>query len=145
MTYRIVYGENERASSWCVSEGWKLGTKAQSIACEKDGDLVAVCVFDDYRGSDIRIHAARAPAQRFLPRAYWHAVYAYPFLQVGCLRVTAPIAASNAKAIGLVERVGFRLETRLERACHGEDLLIFVLWREACRFLAPIWKEKRHG
>jgi RimJ/RimL family protein N-acetyltransferase len=144
-SYRIVYGANERASAWLVSQDWQIGTKAHSIALERDGELVAVCTFDDYRGSDIRIHAARAPEQRFLPRMYWYAVYAYPFVQLGCLRVTAPISSSNAAAISLVERVGFILEARLAKASRGEDLLIFVLWREACRFLAPTWKEKRHG
>ena len=144
-SYRIVYGENTKAAAWCLREGWQLGSTAQGIGLERNGELVALCTFDDYRGSDIRIHAAKEIAQRFIPREYLHAVYAYPFIQLGCLRVTAPIVASNVEAIALVQRAGFVYETKLARAARGDDLMIYVLWRESCRFLAPKWKEKRNA
>ena len=136
MTYRIVYGQNGRAAAWCVDQGWSMGDTSQSIALERDGRLVAVALFDDYRGSDIRLHLARDPDQHFGPRAYIAAIWRYAFVQLPCVRVSGLINEKNAASIRLAEHAGFKYETRLSRAFRGEDLLVFVMWKNQCKFLS---------
>lgn len=135
MTYRIVRGTNDQTATWGSHFGWEVGRRAASIALLKDEELAWVTAFDDYRGSDIQIHTAKAREQRFLPRAYVKAVFAYPFVELGCERLTAPVGAWNIQAVRFVQSCGFEYEASLSRASRGHDLLFFVLWRDKCRFI----------
>jgi RimJ/RimL family protein N-acetyltransferase len=63
-------------------------------------------------------------------------MFDYPLRQLGCVRITAPIADGNDGAIRFVTKLGFQLEGRLRKAMpDGADRLIYGLLKEDCKWL----------
>ena len=108
----------------------------QAIGLRRDGELVAGVVYEGYNGKNIWMHVAAIPGARWMSRMYLHAVFAYPFGVCGCNRVSGYVNESNLAARRFDEHLGFEVEARLRgAACNGGDVLLYVLWRDKCRFL----------
>jgi RimJ/RimL family protein N-acetyltransferase len=78
--------------------------------------------------------AAESP--RWASREVFHTAFAYPFLQLGCRRVTARVPVSNTRARRLVEGAGFALEGLMRSAAQdGGDVLIYGILKQECRWV----------
>lgn len=124
--------ENGHSFSPCVAVGLMEG-----------GELVAGCVYNNYRkgSQDIEmtfasVHPSWA-SRRTLKNFFW-----YPFIQLGCVRVTAIVAKKNKKVRKFVERVGFKQEGVMRKAMNGvEDAVIYGMLSRECKWI----KEMNHG
>src|SRR5215510_3225332 len=107
---RLVFGEDERVANWVRERlphflGWNGHYVA--IGYERLGKIAGGVVFTQFSGLNIVLACAlEAP----LTRMFLRALFFYPFLQLGCARMTLLIDEDNAKSIRLVEHVGFQLE-----------------------------------
>jgi RimJ/RimL family protein N-acetyltransferase len=133
-----IYGQNERVCQWVgprVDEP-DFGPWATTIGVEQDGELVAGAVYHVYRGHSINMHLAAVPGRRWLTRdALWKA-FAYPFIQLGCVRITAFIRADNFDSQRFAEHAGFRKEGLMRKACaDGTDMIVYGMLREECRWI----------
>jgi hypothetical protein len=101
------------------------------------GMILAGVVYQNYiRGTDIHMHVAALPGKRWLSRFFLGECFRYPFEQLGCRRVTGLVPASNTAAARFDEHLGFTAEGRLRQIMpDGDDLLIYGMLREECRFL----------
>ena len=132
---KLVFGDDERVAQWCRERlpnflGWNGHYIA--IGYSAGPNLLGAVVFTQFSGANIVIACAlEAP----LTRRFLRAIFYYPFLQLGCRRVTALIDADNAKSIRLVEHVGFEQEGRMKHATTTGDVLIYGLTKERCRWL----------
>lgn len=101
-----------------------------------------VLLYNNFLWPNIHIHvAAREGALWCYPELLFH-VFAYPFNQLNCSRVTAPIRATNKASIQCVKALGFQHEGTLRKAGRGgEDILVYGMLREECRWI-PQLKEK---
>lgn len=103
---------------------------------DRSGSLIAGCVYQNYTKTDIHMHAAALPGKRWLSKAYLGECFRYPFEQLGCARVTGLVPARNEVAQGFDEHLGFVLEGRVRRILpDGDDLIIYGMLREECRWL----------
>lgn len=110
----------------------------QAIGQVRDGKLIAAVAYEGYNGQNIYVHQRIEEAPS---RTYWWMVTDYPFNQLGCTRMTGHVEADNIKARSLDERIGFELEGCMKRAGRqGQDVLVYVLWKEKCRFLG--WRNE---
>jgi hypothetical protein len=100
---------------------------------------VAGVVYEDYNGANVCMH--QRIVGRLTPAFLWNAFH-YPFMQLGCVRVTGLVPDDNRKALALNLHLGFEIEARLERARRGGDLIVMRMFRERCRFIRPEWVEK---
>lgn len=108
---------------------------AVGIGLESDGALVAGVCFNGYTKTNICMHVASDGSRRWMNREYlWYSFY-YPFEQLGVKRITGMVGEGNAAARRFDEHIGFRLETRLKDACETGDLLVYVMWRDQCKWL----------
>ncbi len=108
---------------------------AVGIGIERDGELIAGVVYNEWNGVNCNMHVAAVPKSRWLTRTglwYW---FDYPFNQLKVNRCTALIGAGNKEAITLNEGVGFIYETSIEGADPTGDLLVYRMWRKDCRWL----------
>lgn len=113
----------------------------QGIGLERGGQLVAGALYEGYTGHNIWVHLAGDPGGRWMNRQFLRAGFAYPFLQLGCRRLSGWVEASNAQARRFDEHIGFKLEAVLKGAGRdGDDVMVYVMWRDECRFL-----EVNHG
>lgn len=109
----------------------------------RDGALIGGVVFNNYYPElgDVEISAAFATGAWFRPRTLCR-VFAYPFVDLGCQRLTDHVPRKLKAARRFAEKAGFRLEgVKRRAAANGSDLMLYGLLKEDCRFLGG----HRHG
>ena len=98
--------------------------------------LVAGVLFDGLNGANVWMHVAAKPGARWMTRDYLRAAFAYPFKVCGVQRISGYVDASNQQARRFDEHLGFQQEAVLKGAASdGGDVLVYVMWRNQCRFL----------
>jgi RimJ/RimL family protein N-acetyltransferase len=137
---RVVYGEDARVCDWVAprvgEESFATHHDPVGIGLEQDGELIAGVVFNYYTGPSIQIHVAAEPTKKWLTREYLFKVFAYPFLQLQCKRVTGLVRSDNLPAQKFDEHLGFRREGVIRQGCtDGTDLILYGMLATECRFL----------
>jgi len=113
----------------------------KGLGLERDGVLVSGVLYECWNGPNVWMHVALAPGARWTP-AYVRYCFQYPFNELGCARVSGHVDASNAAARRVDEHLGFVQEAVLRgAAADGGDVILYVMWRDQCRFLG----DKHHG
>jgi RimJ/RimL family protein N-acetyltransferase len=112
--------------TWCEGRGQAIGKLV-------DGQLVAGVLYEDFNGANVVCHIAGEG--KWADRQFLAVIFDYPFNQMKVRRMTAPINASNARSVKLVEHMGFVLESRLEQATLDSDLLLYRLFKDECKYL----------
>jgi len=141
---RVLYGADEEVAAFVRTrmpvEAQRLGgfpeggTIALGIV-NADGKLVAGVVGFHFRKHECAGAVASDDASVWTP-AVLRRLFRYPFVQKGYRRLTAYTGATNIRMQRLLRGVGFKLEGRLRHGLDGqEDLLVFGLLKEECRFL----------
>lgn len=116
--------------------GLEHGERATAIGLERHGELVAGVLFDGLNGANVWMHVAAKPGARWMTRDYLRAAFAYPFKVCGVQRISGYVDASNQQARRFDEHLGFQQEAVLKGAASdGGDVLVYVMWRNQCRFL----------
>jgi RimJ/RimL family protein N-acetyltransferase len=130
---RVILNERDRCAEWARQriphvESW--GEWCEAIGLEDDGELLAVVVFNLYSGADIAMHIAAVPGRRWMTREFLRVAFRYPFVQLGCRRVSGYVPASNADALRFDRHLGFVEEGRLREALvTGEDVIVLGMLR----------------
>lgn len=108
----------------------------QGVGLERDGALVAGVIYEGFNGQNVWMHVGAIPGKRWLVRDYLRYCFRYPFLQLGCKRVSGYVESHNHSARRFDEHLGFSEEARLKGAASdGGDVILYVMWRDQCRFL----------
>lgn len=109
---------------------------SQAIGLEKDGELIAGAVYEGFNGHNVWVHLAGIPGRRWMTRQFLHAGFAYPFIQLGCSRISGYVEAWNTDARKLDEHFGYKQEAVLRGAASdGGDVILYVMRREDCRYV----------
>lgn len=132
----VIYGQNERVIQWV---GQRIDEddfgQAEAIGLEKDGELIAGVVYNWYTGPSICMHVA-GEGRQWLNRDFLFRVFAYPFLQLECNRVTGLVRTDNLDAQRFDEHIGFVREGVIRRgATDGTDFILYGMLKEECRWL----------
>ncbi len=110
------------------------GTKG--LGLERDGELIAGVLYEGYNRHNIWMHVAAVPGARWMTKEYLRYCFHYPFVELGCTRVSGYVEASNTLARRFDEHLGFRQEAVLEGAASdGGDVILYVMRRQDCRFI----------
>lgn len=137
MALRLV-SDPARVWDFCqrLGAGAPITAGMKGLGLERDGELIAGALFENYTVQNICMHVAATSPVALRP--HWvRRVLAYPFQELGCRRVTAVVASPNTRARRLVQGLGFRLEAVLKEAAPEGDFLVYVLWRKDCRYVDP--------
>lgn len=140
---RLLFGSDEYICQWVSARVDANIVKGKAIGVIDGGDrLIAGVAYSNWRGCDIEMLCA-AENMRWLSRVRLAAFFSYPFVQLGCLRVTAITAKRNKRARKFIERIGFRLEGTHPRALEGKDACSYGMLRENCKWLRNSNGQKR--
>lgn len=108
----------------------------KGVALEKDGEIQAGVLYEGYTGHNIWMHVAAVPGKRWLNKEFLRYCFHYPFVELGCDRISGWVEASNEAARRFDEHLGFVEETRLKGAARdGGDVILYVMWRKDCRYV----------
>lgn len=137
---------------WHITTGDKVGewvcdqtgggyhhARSNAIGLEKDGEMVAGVVYENWNGRSIVCHIA---VQGRMTPAYLAAIYDYPFNVCGVDKIIAPVSSGNGKAMKLVGKMGFTEEARIHNADTAGDIVFLTMARESCRFLEGRYGQK---
>lgn len=133
-----IYGQDARVLDFMGKHlpDCKFNGNESTLGVEQDGGLIAGVVFEGYTGSSISIHVAALEGRLWLSKEFLFRVFAYPFLQLECNRVTGLVRVDNPKAQKLDEHLGFVREGVMRRgATDGTDYIIYGMLKEECRWL----------
>ena len=106
-----------------------------TIGVENDGELVAVALFNLFLGDGCAAHIATGGGRDWASRAMLAALFAYPFIQCGLVRITLPIARRNIKSQILALKLGFSFEGRLALGSNGDDEILMGMLKRDCPWL----------
>ena len=134
--WQLILDQRERCGEWARERIPNIPTLEdcyQAIIKKKDGELVAVVVFNLYSGADVAMHIAAVPGRRWMTRQFLRAAFRYPFLQLGCRRVSGYVPVTNLEAQRFDEHLGFVREGLMREALpNGEDVIVYgMLERES--------------
>jgi RimJ/RimL family protein N-acetyltransferase len=112
-----------------------------TLGVVRNGKLCGGVVYYGYRGFDIQIAAAFDRGNWALPGTL-RALCAYPFIDLGCQRVTAVTAKKNKIARRALVKAGFQFEGVIRRGLDGvADGFVYGLLKSECKWL----KDKSNG
>lgn len=118
---------------------------ARAIGVVSGNRLCAVAVYHHFRPAvpDIEM-TMTADSPRWAAKGAVRFLLAYPFEQLGCVRVTALIGRKNKRSRRLVEGLGWKLEGTCRRAWDGrQDCMVYGMLKDECRWLEVSDGEER--
>lgn len=135
---KVLYGQESRLLPW-AAEKIGLGEfrrDAYCIGLEKDGNIVAVAVYDTFSAVECNVHLASDGSKNWLNREFIVHAFAYPFIQCGFLSITGVVPADNKAALRFNEHIGWtRCGYRRKAMPDGGDIVIMEMMREDCKWL----------
>ena len=128
----IVQGEG--VMEWVAERNsGDFGKKYAAIGQMRNGKLIAGVVYDNYNGNNI---VGAVAIDEPPTRGFWIAIFSYTFETLGCIRMTVYVEESNTKSMKLMKKLGFEREGTLKMAAEdGTDVIMFCMWKSACRML----------
>lgn len=135
MTRRVLV-DNERVGRWvCERTGGSHDQNTIGIGLERDGELIAGVLFDNYLGGSICMHVASDGSKNWMTREFLFKVFHYPFKQLGVSVIIGLVDSTNAAALSFDQALGFVLEHSIPGAGRHGDLVILTMRPAQCRFL----------
>ena len=133
---RVILDQRDRCAEWArqrIAHVPSWGEWCEAIGLEDDGELLAVVVYNLYSGADIAMHIAAVPGRRWMTREFLRVAFRYPFVQLGCRRVSGYVPASNTDAQRFDEHLGFVREGLMRHALPDDDIIVYGMLREEAR------------
>jgi RimJ/RimL family protein N-acetyltransferase len=136
MSSRIV-SDPARVFAFCKERmPVSLVAGMKGLGLERDGELVAGVLYEGYNHHNIWMHVAAEPGKKWLNREFLRYCFHYPFVELGCNRVSGYVEAQNADARRCDAHLGFQQEAVLQGAASdGGDVILYVMRRDDCRYL----------
>ena len=82
----------------------------KGLGLERDGELIAGVLYEGYNRVNVWMHVAAAPGRQWLNKEYLRYCFYYPFVELGCKRVSGYVEDSNEAAKRFDEHLGFTRE-----------------------------------
>lgn len=131
----LIFGRDEELALWVGLRCGATFSLYKSIGVELDGSVSAAVVYSNYRDGNIEATIA-ADDPRWCRKGVLASLFYYPFVQLGCRRITCLIRHDNERSIRLCEGLGFVREGRCRKIFGEEDGLVYGLIREECRWIS---------
>lgn len=136
----LVFGADREVAEWVRQRinhmpSVEMMMPCTSIGVARHGRFVAGLVYNNFRWTDIQVTVA-ADDKRWCTRQVMREVHRYPFIQLGCLRVTCIVEEGNRPTLAFLEHWGFERE-----GVHpflfrdGSAGVSLGLYRDKCRWL----------
>jgi RimJ/RimL family protein N-acetyltransferase len=106
----LIFGHDRELAQWA---GARVGIAdfgpCVAIGVAHRRDIVAAAIYSNYRHPNIEVTFVTSSPRWASPGAV-QAIFRYPFIQLGCKRITAITEATNQPARAFLCRLGFKQE-----------------------------------
>ena len=134
---QIIVNQDERVGAWVAERTGRTCPWGafSAFGVEEDGNLIGGVIVDNYtRNARATIHAA-GEGKRWVSREFLFAVFDYVFRQLGCRVLLNVVSVGNTASMQGIVKLGFTEVHRVPNGAGDCDLAIFVMQRQACRWL----------
>jgi hypothetical protein len=107
---------------------------------DKDNNIVAGVWYETYTKTSIMTHIA---IDGNMTKEFLSAIFDYPFVQLGVLKLIGPTNSNNDVAIKFNCKLGFEEEARVKDAYPDGDLVLLTMTKDKCRFLGERYGKRR--
>lgn len=105
-----------------------------SFATQDGKELFCGVIFQNWTEVAQTMHMAVFDSTKVTRNALYH-VFHYPFIQLKCERLFVSVPSTNAKALEIDRKLGFKELAVVPRAFPGADGVILGMEREDCKWL----------
>lgn len=135
----LVLGRDAEVAEWVADNIPHVShfKDMAAIGVERNGELIGGVVYHEFRGNDIQMSCAAANP-RWLKRGFLNALFAYPFLQLGCDRVSSFAPKKNMHTRRFLEKLGFKEEGNMRRGFKNDDCILYGMLKEDCKWIEGI-------
>lgn len=133
----LIFDQKERVGAWVAEQVEQTAEWGgfYAMGVEKDGEIVAGVVFNNFNGVNATVHIAITYRTRELVELFRH-VCRYAFEHCGLKRLTGMVPISKPRVLAFDKHLGFEEEFVMAKAADdGGALVVLVLWPEKCRWL----------
>lgn len=137
MTKQVIYSPSDELVALAARRN-KLSFRddAKAIAICTGDDVHGIVVFDSFTTRGCWVSVVSDGGRRWITRELIIKVFAYPFIQLAYPRLNSFVSVNNSDAIRFNEHFGFKREGLMRKAGDaGEDLIVYGMLREECRWL----------
>lgn len=106
-----------------------------SIGHERDGEIIAGVIYDNWNPANVFMHFAGSPGRNWCTRDFLKMVFGYAFNGLGCRRVSGFVPASNKKAVAFELSLGCTIEAVMKDAHPTGDMYVMRMTRDECRWV----------
>ena len=134
----MLFGADDLVARWVARRvpGFRVSATQRALGVISGDHLAAGVVFDNFNGVHIEAAIAADDIGRWASRKTLHTLFAYPFVQLGCLAITVGVPSSNLASLNLATKLGFRPEAYIRFAAHdGSSLVVLKMLRDDCRWV----------
>lgn len=129
----IVTRQDKRVGNWVCARTGGCYTEGATIGLERDGELIAGVIVDNWNGASAQMHVAGEG--NWLNREFLFVCFDYVFRQLSLNVVIGVVPSVNAKALRFDKHLGFREVLRIPNGHPAGDLVILTMRKEDCRYL----------
>lgn len=142
----LVFGHEQFVADWVSHQlGWRPNSfeKFTAIGVSRNNELIAGVVYSEYRpdDGDIRISIA-STSPLWATKQNIRSLLYYPFVQLGCRRVTTITPKHLRRARKFLIGIGFKLEGLMRESVDGRDACIYGMLRKECKWLEDNYGKK---
>lgn len=105
-----------------------------NIARVENGNLLGGVTYQGYTGASIHMHMAGF-GPNWCDRTLLWVAFDYPFNQLKCQTVFGQVPESNAKALEIDKKLGFKIVAKIDHVFPDGACYVLALAREDCRWL----------
>jgi len=138
---RIVIDQHDEVGRWIFAHTpaqatWITG-QGSCIGFVDNGTLIAGVAYTMFNGASVWCAVAQE-SSRWVNRTNLWAIFYYPFVQLGCRRISALVYGDNLKSQRFLEHLGFTREATLVDAAPNGDQFVYRLLKRDCLWLRDL-------
>lgn len=138
---RFVINDPRTVRFVCEQTGSDDFHNYTSIGLERNGQIIAGCIYDNYSVTNVFMHYAAKPGVRWCTPDFLAMTFGYAFDALKVKRVSGFVPASNKAAVKLELHLGCKVEAVMKDAHPTGDVLIMRMRRDECRWLREPMKK----
>lgn len=142
----VVFGADKEVAEWVSRRvpGYTATPDARALGIIRSNKLVAGVTYENFNGVNVECAIASVPGSNWATRRTLHAIFDFPFNQLGCRAITILVASTNLISLNLVTKMGFIPEAFVGFAAHdGSSLVVLKMFRENCKWINRDGQEQR--
>lgn len=131
---QLIFDRNAQICAWVGARVGLPSIAGTTIGVSDGKDLIAAVVYNGFTGRDIQATLATTTT-RWATKGVMRAIHHYPFLQLGCVRITCATEFKNHKVRSFLEHWGFQYEGTLREWFDTGDAAVYGLLKKDCSWI----------